>query len=83
MTQISISDISKNPSIIDKLDDIAQVLNKKTKQVKGVFIPNELLDNFQEIFKELEYKKFIQRNRDIKDSLEEDETLLDGVEDAY
>jgi len=33
MLQIGISDISKNPSIIEKLDDIAQILNKKTKQV--------------------------------------------------
>ncbi|MEA2073572.1 MAG: hypothetical protein U9O86_08305 [Campylobacterota bacterium] len=83
MTQISISDISKNPSIIDKLDDIAQILNKKTKQVKGVFIPSELLDNFQEVFKELEYKKFVQRNSGIKNSVAEDETLLDGLEDGY
>ena len=31
MLQIGISDISKNPSIIDKLDDIAQIVNKKKR----------------------------------------------------
>jgi len=81
--QISISDISKNPSIIDKLDDIAQIINKKTKQVKGVFIPTELLDNFQSIFKELEYKKFVQRNKELQNLTNEDDTILDGLNDEY
>ena len=83
MIEIGISDISKNPSLIDKLDDIAQIINKKTKKVKGVFIPNEYLDNFQEIFKEIEYKKFVKRNAILSESLEEDNTLLDGLQDDY
>ena len=83
MLQIGISDISKNPSIIDKLDDIAQILNKKTKQVKGIFIPNAYLDSFEEVIKEIEYKKFVEKNRSLMDSTEEDNTLADGLEDAY
>ncbi len=51
MVQIGISEISKNPSIIDKLDDIAQILNKKTKEVKGIFIPNEFLSSFEDVLK--------------------------------
>ena len=35
MVQIGIADINKTPSIIDKLDDIAQIVNKKTKVIKG------------------------------------------------
>ena len=70
MIEIGISDISKNPSLIDKLDDIAQIINKKTKKVKGVFIPSEYLDNFQKIFKEIEYKKFVKRNTTLSESLE-------------
>lgn len=83
MIEIGISDISKNPSLIDKLDDIAQIINKKTKKVKGVFIPSEYLDNFQEIFKEIEYKKFVKRNATLSELLEEDDTLLDGLQDDY
>ncbi len=83
MLQIGISDISKNPSIIDKLDDITQILNKKTKKVKGIFIPSAYLENFEEIIKEIEYKKFIERNRSLAQTDEKDETLLDGLDESY
>jgi len=83
MLQISISDISKNPSIIDKLDDIAEILNKKTKQVKGIFVPNAYLENFKEVLDEIEYKKFLQRNAMLQNANKEDDTLLDGLDNAY
>ena len=83
MLQIGISDISKNPSIIDKLDDVAEILNKKTKQVKGIFIPAIYLSSFQEVLKEIEYKKFVERNKSLPNNLPEDDTLEDGLEDAY
>jgi hypothetical protein len=83
MLQIGISDISKNPGIIDKLDDVVEILNKKTKQVKGVFIPTAYLDNFKEILEEIEYKKFVQRNLELKNSIQSDETILDGLDDVY
>ncbi|NKQ40708.1 MAG: hypothetical protein HF962_03970 [Sulfurovum sp.] len=83
MLQISISDISKNPSIIDKLDDIAEILNKKTKQVKGIFVPSAYLDNFKEVLDEIEYKKFLQRNAMLQNLNKEDDTLLDGLDNAY
>ena len=83
MIQVGISDISKNPSMFDKMHDLAQIVNKKTSQVKGVFIPNEYLDMFEKVFEELEYKKFVERNKSLKTSSENDETLLDGLEDGY
>jgi len=83
MTKVGISDISKNPSIFDKLDDLAQVVNKKTNQVKGVFIPNSYLGMFEKVFEEIEYKKFVKRNNSLKDSLNEDSTLKDGLNNAY
>ena len=83
MLQIGISDISKNPSIIDKLDEVAEILNKKTKQVKGIFIPSMYLSSFEEVIKEIEYKKFVERNKSLSNSFSEDDTLLDGLEDAY
>ena len=83
MLQIGISDISKNPSIIDKLDDVAEILNKKTKQVKGIFIPAIYLSSFQEVLEEIEYKKFVERNKSLPNNLPEDDTLEDGLEDAY
>ena len=83
MIQVGISDISKNPSMFDKMHDLAQIVNKKTSQVKGVFIPNEYLGMFEKVFEELEYKKFVQRNMSLKNSSKNDETLLDGLEDGY
>jgi len=80
MLQISISDISKNPSIIDKLDDIAEILNKKTKQVKGVFIPNEYLKEYDNILKEIEYRQFKKRNASLIQVDFDDEALQDGIE---
>jgi hypothetical protein len=81
MIQIGISDISKNPSIIDKLDDIAQIVNKKSKQIKGIFIPSELLLPYQDMIDELEYQRFCKRNANMQNN--EDDTLLDGLDNAY
>ena len=83
MMQLGISDISKNPSLIDKVDDLVEILNKKTKEVKGVFIPSALLSNFDAIFKEIEYKNFVKRNHAIQNESNEDDTLLDGLDDRY
>lgn len=84
MIQVGISDISKNPSMFDKMHDLAQIVNKKTSQVKGVFIPNEYLSMFEEVFEEIEYKKFVQRNKSLNNSIDnDDETLLDGLHDEY
>ena len=83
MLQIGISDISKNPAMLDKLHDLAQIINKKTSTVKGVFIPNEYLDMFEKVFEEIEYKKFLQRNRSLQCQELDDETLLDGLDERY
>ena len=81
MIQIGISDISKNPAIIDKLDEIAEIVNKKSKQIKGVFIPAKLLLPYQDMIDELEYQKFRKRNSNIQGN--DDDTLLDGLDNAY
>ena len=83
MLQIGISDISKNPSMFDKLHDLAQIVNKKTSTVKGVFIPNEYLGMFEKVFEEIEYKKFVERNRSLQSQELDDDTLLDGLDDRY
>jgi len=83
MVQIGISDLSKNPAMLDKLHDLAQIVNKKTLDVKGVFIPHEYLDMFDKVFEEIEYKKFVKRNNSLKSSSIEDETILDGLDDVY
>ena len=83
MIQVGISDISKNPAMLDKLHDLAQIVNKKTSQVKGVFIPNVYLDMFEKVFEEVEYQKFVKRNRSLENDFKSDDTLLDGLEDGY
>jgi len=83
MLQIGISDIGKNPSIIETLDDMAEIWNKKTKQVKGIFIPIAFMDQFKEIVDEIEYRKFVERNRSLMQIEEEESTLLDGLDSGY
>jgi len=83
MIKIGISDLSKNPAMLDKLHDIVQIVNKKTSDVKGVFVPNEYLGMFDKVFEEIEYKRFIERNRSLQSSSNEDDTLLDGLDDVY
>lgn len=83
MVQIGIADINKSPAIIDKLDDIAQIVNKKTKDVKGFFIPFAYKDMIKDVIEEIEYKKFMIRNKDMINSDLQDDTLLDGIDDKY
>ena len=83
MVQIGIADINKTPSIIDKLDDIAQIVNKKTKVVKGFFIPFQYKDMIKNAIEEIEYQKFKERNKNIISLSKEDDTVLDGLNDKY
>ena len=62
MIELSISDISKRPSILDNLDDIAKIVNKKTDEVKGIFISAKDLPYIKELLEELEYQKWYRKN---------------------
>ena len=83
MLQIGIADINKKPSIIDTLDDIAQIVNKKTKVIKGYFIPYEYRDMIKNTIEEIEYQKFKQRNKNMINSSQADDSLLDGLDEEY
>ena len=83
MLQIGIADINKKPSIIDNLDDIAQIVNKKTKVIKGYFIPFEYSDMIKDTIEEIEYQKFKQRNKNMISSSQADDSLLDGLDEEY
>lgn len=82
MLQIGIADINKSPSIIDKLDDIATIVNKKTKDVKGFFIPVEYKSFIEDAIEKIEYQRFLKRNQDLV-TQEDDATLLDGLDEKY
>ncbi len=83
MLQIGIADISKRPSVIDTLNDVAQIVNKKTKSVKGYFIPFEYHDMIKDAIEEIEYQKFKQRNKNMLSSSQSDASLLDGLDEEY
>jgi len=83
MLQIGIADINKKPTILDSLDEITQIVNKKTKVIKGYFIPFEYRDMIKDAIEEIEYKKFKERNKDMVSSSSNDNTLLDGLDDVY
>ena len=79
MKIISISDIAKKPSVLDNLDDVAQIVNKKTHEIKGVFISVKDLPYINDMLEELEYQKWYQRNKGLEEASKE----VDGLfEDA-
>jgi hypothetical protein len=80
MIQLGISEISKNPSLIDKAEEAVQIINKKTKSPKGVFIPAHMHPLYDRIMEELEYREFLRRNKNLQKV--EDDTLEDGL-DAF
>lgn len=53
MRTISISDIAKRPSILGSLDNTVAIVNKKTNELKGVFISDQ----------DLKYKEWYKRNK--------------------
>ena len=85
MINIGIAEISKQPSIFDKIDEVAIIENKKSKEVKGFFIPIYYKKYIENVIKEIEYQKFKDRNSSLVkiDDQNFDETLLDGLDDKY
>jgi len=83
MIQIGIIDISKKPSIINEIDEVTKIVNKKTKQLKGYFIPIMYENIIKEAIEEIEYQNFKKRNQSLINNENEDETLLDGIDENY
>jgi hypothetical protein len=81
MIELSISDISKKPSLLNGLKDIAKIVNKKTKEVKGVFIPFEDIKFAKDMIKEIEFQKWYQRNKGLLEVEENYDELFEDVID--
>ncbi len=79
MVELSISDISKKPSLLDELNDVAKIVNKKTGEAKGIFIPMEESELFKNLIKEIEYRKWLKRNK--AGLMERPDFLDDVIED--
>ena len=78
MKRVSISEISKKPSLLDNVDDVVEIINKKTNEVKGVFISAKDLPYIKDMIEELEYRKWLKRN---KKGLEASAKEFDGLFD--
>ncbi|WP_456456129.1 hypothetical protein [Nitratifractor sp.] len=81
MVELSLSELSKNPALLDTLEEIAEVKNRKTRSIKGYFIPARFEERFRELLEELDYESFKARNRSL--GLEgsfDDATLSDGLD---
>jgi len=84
MIEIGIKDFNSSPSIIDKLDEVAKIVNKKTKDIKGYFIPFSYRDKIAKVIEEIEYQKFKEKNTSLSEQNDEyDDTLLDGLSEKY
>ncbi len=79
MVELSISDISKKPSLLDELNDVAKIVNKKTGEAKGIFIPMDESELFKKLIKEIEYRKWLERNK--AGLMERPDFLDDVIED--
>ncbi len=78
MKTISISDIAKKPSILDDIDDVTQIVNKKTNEVKGIFISAKDMPYIKDMIEELEYRKWLKRNKGLLENPPKD---LEGIFD--
>ncbi len=83
MKSIGIAELNKNPKILDSVDGVAMIVNKKNKHLKGYYIPIIYKSEIEKVLKDIEYKKFLQRNRSLLKQDNEDETILDGIDEIY
>ena len=83
MRSIGIAELNKNPAILDTVDGVAMIVNKKNRHLKGYFIPIAYQKEIEKVLKDIEYKKFLQRNKSLLKQNNEDDTLLDGLDEAY
>ena len=83
MRHIGIAELSKNPAILDSLDSVTMIVNKKNKLLKGYYIPIAYQNEIEKVLKDIEYKNFLQRNKSLLKQNNEDDTLLDGLDEAY
>jgi len=77
MKTISISDIVKKPSILDNVDDVVQIIDKKKDDIKGFFISMRDYELIKDMIEEIEYQKWYKKNR----GLENPPKDLDGILD--
>ena len=78
MKTISISDIAKKPSILNNVDDIVQIIDKKKDDVKGFFISIKDYELIKDMIEEIEYQKWYRRNaKGLEASQKEFEGLFD------
>ncbi len=83
MRHIGIAELSKNPAILDSLDSVTMIVNKKNKLLKGYYIPIVYQNEIEKVLKDIEYKNFLQRNKSLLKQNNEDNTLLDGLDATY
>jgi len=83
MRNIGIAELNKNPAVLDSVDGVAKIINKKNRHIKGYFIPIAYKNEIEKVLKEIEYKKFLQRNQSLLKQDKEDDTVLDGLDEAY
>ena len=85
MLQIGVVDISRTPAIIDNISEVAKIVNKKTKKIKGYYIPVIYEKMIKKAIDEIEYQNFKKRNKSLIDTLDSnnEDTLMDGLDDEY
>ena len=84
MVDIGIAELSKNPAILDKLDEVATIVNKKNKEIKGYFIPKSYNKYLKSLIEEIEKNKKIELLKRVakasKKDVIGDGAVADGIE---
>ncbi len=83
MKSIGIAELNKNPTILDLVDGVAMIVNKKNRHIKGYFIPATYKNEIEKVLKDIEYKKFLQRNKSLLKQDNEDDTVMDGIDEMH
>ena len=57
MINIGIAELSKNPAILDSIEDVATIINKKNREIKGYFIPSSYHEQLKSFIQNIEKER--------------------------
>jgi hypothetical protein len=75
---VAINEIVKNPKLLGNSDEIIYIEDKRKKELKSIVIPAKYKDELADFLKEVEYREWLERN---KEGLESSSKEFDGLFD--
>ncbi len=63
MRKVGISEISRNPAILNG-EEILEIVDKKSKRSKYIAIPSDYREKLKGLIEEIEYARWLESNRE-------------------